>query len=441
MKFVEAIIKKLEDWGVNSAVLIAFLGVGLIIYLFLQVDFSANRTFSFVFLSSPIWLPIVLFLVFFDAWKDYVFLYFTTDQGRVSLEVLIPQEIFKSPLAMEAVLTQLYQTASPDNHIQTYWDGKNPQFTSLELVSTGGQVRFIINAARKKNKHILETHLYAQYPGIEIRELPLDYTAEIPWDLSRYSYFSLHFYKNPKIMAGHPIKTYVDYGLDKDPKEEFKIDPITTMLELLGSIGPGEHMWYQFLIKAHREETFQTGSLFKKPDWKGDIDKEINTIAHREEKTNTDVALDVRLTPGEKDAIVALERSKGKYPFKTYIRTMYIAENDVFQPGERIGAIITSLFNFNDQSRNSFKMAWRTDFNWNWWQDPTGKKKLAWKKRELYEYKRRAFVPKKPEDTGSIMTTEELATMYHFPGQVARTPTLTHIPSKRGEAPSNLPTL
>ncbi len=25
---------------------------------------------------------------------------------------------------------------------------------------------------------------------------------------------------------GYPIKTYVDYGLDKDPKEEYKVDPL-----------------------------------------------------------------------------------------------------------------------------------------------------------------------------------------------------------------------
>ena len=46
-----------------------------------------------------------------------------------------------------------------------------------------------------------------------------------------------------------PIKTYVDFGLDKDPKEEYKTDPLTQMLEVMGSIGKGEHIWYQVLVQ------------------------------------------------------------------------------------------------------------------------------------------------------------------------------------------------
>jgi hypothetical protein len=38
-----------------------------------------------------------------------------------------------------------------------------------------------------------------------------------------------------------------------------------------------------------------------------------------------------------------------------------------------------------------------------------------------------------------ILNTEELATIFHFPGQVAGTPTLERVPSKKAEAPSNLP--
>ena len=37
------------------------------------------------------------------------------------------------------------------------------------------------------------------------------------------------------------------------------------------------------------------------------------------------------------------------------------------------------------------------------------------------------------------MNGEELATLYHLPGAVATTPTLTRIPSKKSEAPANLP--
>jgi hypothetical protein len=38
-----------------------------------------------------------------------------------------------------------------------------------------------------------------------------------------------------------------------------------------------------------------------------------------------------------------------------------------------------------------------------------------------------------------IMNIEELATIYHFPGTVATTPTLTRVEAKKGEPPANLP--
>jgi hypothetical protein len=45
------------------------------------------------------------------------------------------------------------------------------------------------------------------------------------------------------------MKTYVDFGLDKDPKEEYKIDPLTQILETMATCGKGEHFWYQVLIQ------------------------------------------------------------------------------------------------------------------------------------------------------------------------------------------------
>ena len=56
-----------------------------------------------------------------------------------------------------------------------------------------------------------------------------------------------------------PLKTYVDYELDKNPKEEFKIDPIAPLIEFMGSIGKGEHFWYQIILQ---EESSYNGKKF-----------------------------------------------------------------------------------------------------------------------------------------------------------------------------------
>ena len=39
-----------------------------------------------------------------------------------------------------------------------------------------------------------------------------------------------------------------------------------------------------------------------------------------------------------------------------------------------------------------------------------------------------------------VLNTEELATIWHFPGQILRVPTLERIESKEASPPTNLPT-
>lgn len=439
-------IKTLEKFGVDTLYMLVFLAVGFAVFTFFAFGFEAKAIFAFIAGTAPIWLPGITFLLFFESWLHFVQKKFDLSQGRVTLEIRLPQDVFKSPEAMELVLTQLHQTASPDNHWQTYWDGKKPPTYSLELVSRGGDVRFYMNVPKKKFKNLAETQLYAQYPGIEVHELDIDYTAEIPWDRSRFSYFSLHL--GLKKADAYPIKTYLEFGLDRMPKEEEKIDPISGMLETLGSIGPGEYAWIQILITANRKTTFKEGALSESPDWTGEARAEIKKIIENANK-RVGVKVDpekgvflntMSLSGAETETIKAIERSLGKNAFDTAIRAMYIAKNEAFNPGERIGALITGWRNYDDLNRNAIGPRWRTDVDWPWWQDPSGHKREHMKEAELGEYKRRAYTAYTSADTPKVMTTEELATIFHFPGKVAGTPTLARIPSKRAEAPSNLPT-
>ncbi len=441
--FIEVPIAFLEKFGIEVKWILTLGGIGMILFAFSLFNLQSNLLWEFIIGSAPIWLPFVTFLLFFEYWLYFVQKDFYMKQGRTTLEIKLPQEILKSPEAMELVLIQLHQTAAPDNHHQTYWDGKHPPKYGLELVSRGGDVKFYISVPTKKFKNILETQLYAQYPGVEVHELDIDYTAEIPWDTKKFSYFSIHF--GLKKADAYPIKTYIEYGLDKMPEEEEKIDPITPMLEMLGSIAQGEYIWIQILIDANREKTFKEGSLTLSPDWKGEardvIKKIIQDAAKRVGVKDDQMGTNVNqfLTDTEKETIKAIERSLGKNAFNTAIRGMYIAKSEVFNPGERIGALITGWRGYDDLNRNAIGVRWRTDFNWNWWQDPKEVKRTALKKEELHEYKCRRYTHHNDLDTPKVMTTEELATVFHLPGKVANTPTLARIPSKRAEPPANLP--
>jgi len=428
----------LGGFGANVKIILALVGLAMMGVTLYLLNIQMGTTVTYILKTSPIWLPVVTFLLFFEYWLEYVRKEFSMKQGRVTLEIKIPQEIFKSPEAMELVLIQMHQTAAPDNHVETYIDGKHPPKFALELVSRGGDVRFYMNVPRKKFKNMVETQMYAQYPGIEVHELDIDYTAEIPWNSKKYSYFSIHF--GPKKADAYPIKTYIDFGLDSMPKEEEKSDPITSMLEMLGGIGPGEYMWIQIIITAHKETNFKTGTLRLHPDWKDEARAEIKKIIENAQKRiGSENPSLMNLTEAEKDTIKSIERSLSKNPFNVAIRGMYIAESDKYLVGERVPGMITAWRSYDDLNRNAIGVRWRTDVDWPWWQDRHGHHRAAYKKQELDEYKRRVYTHQNHSDDYKVMTTEELATIFHLPGKVAFTPSLARIPSKRAEPPANLP--
>jgi hypothetical protein len=77
-------------------------------------------------------------------------------------------------------------------------------------------------------------------------------------------------------------------------------------------------------------------------------------------------------------------------------------------------------------------------FGWPWQME---KLRTPWITRRLLRYYRqRAYFHPPYQQKPMIMTTEEVATLYHFPSStVATTPTFGRIMSKKAQAPANLP--
>jgi hypothetical protein len=242
----------------------------------------------------------------------------------------------------------------------------------------------------------------------------------------------------------YPIKTYVDYGLDKDPKEEFKIDPMTSVLEYLGSLRKGEQAWIQIIIQAHRKINFKNDAvMFKKGDWKEEVKHEIEEIREESmvEKPGSEFPGMPNPTKGQQNIIAALERSVSKFPFEAAIRGLYIAEKDAFNPIGITGLIGTFRQYSSNDDVNGFKLGWFTDFDYPW-QDFRRMRRTQDEREMLEAFKMRSFFQppfKNFHQSPIILNTEELATIYHFPCSVAATPTFERIPSKRGQAPANLP--
>lgn len=407
----------------------------------------AQDTWGLLFLALPY---VVYFLPFFLAyllWESYLaFIHerYINKEERIMLEIKIPKEITKSPAAMELLLHAFYQTYEGEM-VDQYVKGNVRAWFSLEVASFGGDIHFYFNIP-KFFKDLIEAQTYSQYPEVEIFQVD-DYTEGVtfglpdsPWDIAGWEW------KFSKADV-YPIKTYYDYGLEKDPKEEYKIDPMTPMLEFLGSLRQDEQVWFQILIMGSKDrfpipnkkaKWYNFFSKVEMKSWKDAAENEIKKILKRDEKTE-DVGSWMRLamSPGERNLAEAVERQLGKFGFDVGIRAIY-ASKESLRAITKVG-VGNSIKQFGAPGMNGFKVVPNISGLNNPWEDFRGFRAKRLKKRVFKYFRERAYFYPPASKPPMVMTTEELATIYHFPGKVVTTPTLGRIPSKRGEPPVNLP--
>ena len=393
------------------------------------------RVINVIVLLSPIWGVLFLVIIFWNMWLAYVRADFLSKQEYILLEIELPKEQFKSPLAMELVLNTLNQTGGDGNFIDKYMKGKVRPWFSLELVSIEGNFHFFI-WTRKNFVDLIESQIYSQYPQSKVQEVE-DYTNFLRYSKESFSLWGCEF-KLTKADP-YPIKTYIDYGLDKDPKEEQKIDPITPTIEFLGSIGQKEYIWIQILIRANKKEKTKKGSWFKKTDWRGEAEDLINDLMKRDPKTKASVSeKHPNLTKEENDVISAIQNAIAKPGFDCGIRGIYLAESDKFKPINITG--LTGTFKqYSSANLNGIvPTGGLTIFNYPW-QDFKEIRQNKVRKELFDSYRRRSYFHPPYKKKAFVLSSEELATIFHFPGQVVQTPTFKRIESNRSEPPMNLP--
>ncbi|MEK7621892.1 MAG: hypothetical protein AAB415_01805 [Patescibacteria group bacterium] len=395
--------------------------------------------FSTIGRTAIVWLPIFLIYLAWKLWYYWKQAVYIRGTEWVMLDIRVPREISKSPKAMEVVLGIFAQTYA-GNKWTRFTKGIVRSWFSLELVSLGGKIHFYFYIP-KFFKNVIEAQIYSQYPGVEISETE-DYVSNIPaygTPTSNHKIWGVEFAFSKE--DAYPIKTYVDYGLDKDPKEEFKIDPMTPMLEFLGSITPAEQVWIQILIIATRDRFHKPGTWFGKQGWKKEANILIDKLMKRDQfKSGPDAAIPfgaLALSPGERTVVEAIERSMDKIAFDCGFRGIYLAPKDKFKEVNIVG-LMSSVKQFNSANLNGFKPGFKTGVEESW-HDFHGIRVEKMKRKMFDAYRRRAYFYPPYVGKSMVLNTEELATIYHFPGAVATTPTLTKIESKRGEPPIDLP--
>ncbi|MFA6430245.1 MAG: hypothetical protein WC229_00515 [Candidatus Paceibacterota bacterium] len=446
--------------------------------MFEQFLYSINtglfpNIYTLLLVMLPIAMPFMLFYVFFVMRFRWIQMKFVESQKTCLLEIKLPKEITKSPAAMEIFFSHLQQSGA-GGYAEAYLDGKTRPWFSCELVSIGGEIKFYVWCSQAKFKNIVEAQLYAQFPNIEIFEAKEDYTKNIPYDPDKYFTYGVQYALTKS--DPFPIKTYIDYGLDADQKDEYKIDPMSAVIEFLGSMKKSENIWIQILLQKHEPEGWKHGVMKidkdpKKANWffkfliylfgrskslKEEVKKEIEDIKKASIIEVPGKEMSFKLpnpSKGQQEVIAALERSASKIPFDCMVRGLYIAESTGMNP-VNIGGLINSFRQYSSQTLNGFKPGYRTDmsdeykdvvrFFFPFWTNHMNKKIAKRKKKIFHAYKLRSFFQWPYKNLGDkppfVLTTEELATIFHFPsGIVSQTPTLNRVPSKKSEAPANLP--
>lgn len=396
---------------------------------------------------GPIFITAVLAILLWFFYRRYIQERWISRLEWNLLEIKIPKDIPRSPEAMELILHSMWQQGGLSTWTAKFIKGAVLMWFSLEIVSDGGTIHFYIRTPSKFKDFII-SQIYAQYPQAEISEAE-DYTRKQPLYErdGEFDMFGTDFKLDKP--DPYPIKTYVDFGLDKAVTldEEQKVDPLNQVLEFMGSIGPGEKLWLQYIVRYHPKRYKLKGSSIKKRDWISeakDLKKDlIKEFAEVEDPGSGKKKIDMnQMTAGEKKIIEAIERSTTKAGFDVGMRMIYHAPKEHFT-GPRISGLLTVFKGFGSNDLNSIKPVGGTmtsvDYAW----EDINNIRLENRRRKIYKaYVERGYFyapyynrKRKP----FVLNVEELATVFHFPSRATVTPGVERVSVRKAEPPVNLP--
>lgn len=417
----------------------------------------------FTFRFWWVWVPLILGMAAYREWFGYQRTKYLAGMKWVLLELIPPPDIpFSSPKAADSLFAGLHGMYGINLAWKPqFFTGKVPDWFSFETVSNGGEIHFYIRCPEGQRNHV-ESLVFAQYPEAEIRVAD-DYIALIPehLDLAQYDTvgMEMEFTKDP----AYPIKTYQEFEEAGGKDEYARLDPIAPLVEIMSALRPSEHLWVQYVLRPTGGEWAKAGQkvidkIIGKEEKKEEpplagVFKAIDTtlgIAPEEKKEEKKQFSIQNITPAQKAVLERVEYKLAHLAFKVGIRILYVARKDVFN-GSRTATVAGMFKQLYNNSMNTFKPG-----NGTWdagalaWIFPSGKgffaaQRVAEKKKAIYaNYRRRSFPHKYLDDDepelGVILTTEELATLWHLPGLNVKAPLLPRVQAKKGQPPALLPT-
>lgn len=416
--------------------------------------------------TAFLWAPVILMYVGLNLWHHFVTERFILGMTWTLFEIHVPRDVEKSPMAMELIFTNAMYHASGKGFWDIWIVGAPHFWFSLEIAGVDGSVRFYVRTP-SRIRDLVETQIYAQYPQAKVREAD-DYTLAVPYDAPNKDWMVWGCEYVLKEHDALPIRTYVDYGLDKpSDKEDLKIDPLTPTIEFLGSLHRGQQIWIQHVIRPSLKPYHGHGGHHQ--CWVEEAHDEMNRIMepYSEEYFQTAAGRETKSGPTAKrytlpkpieDKVEKIRGKIMKLGFDVGIRVIavgdarYCSEFD-FKNICRASRLLFRQYAAPDG--NSFVRMNGTGYDTQY-ADPTGKGGQNIKNRALNWYRHRFFYHpplwhsisypwfislfyKNNQPKYSVLNVEEIATIFHFPGQVSQAPSFKRVESRTAKPPANLP--
>ena len=297
----------------------------------------------------------------------------------VLLEVALPRE---NEIKIDAAEQMFSSLASIGGKSGFFSFTQIPNWLSFEIVAQPGNIRFYV--AVPKNLHdLIEKQINGSYPDAEVKVVD---EYNIFSETGSVSFASLKLKSAPY----YPIKVFKD----------LPVDPLSQITSVLAKMGEGEGAVIQLLIAPASSKWRSLGRKYVSKTKKAEANPETAKYA-------TDAK-----------SLEAIENKLSKPGFNMTIRIV-VSSTTKESADAHLGNIV-GAFTQVASEQNGFK-----------------KDKIWFKRNFMIDFIYRYFPL---FGVHSVLTSEELATIYHFPNKAITTPGVYHLTAKRAPAPAQTPT-
>ncbi len=299
----------------------------------------------------------------------------------VTLQVAVPRDNEVKIDAMEQLFSSLYTLYRGKANWFDWQFLKVQDHVAFEIVGMPGDIRFYVTVAHK-NKELLEKQIHGTYPGAMITEVE---------DFNIFSEDGEVAFASLKLKFGNyfPIKIFRDLA----------VDPLALLTSSIAKLSEHEAAVIQFIVAPADSKWRLLGRRFVSKTKKNEADPE-------KAKFNVDAK-----------TLEAIENKISKPGFNVSIRIVANAPDKaraklILDNIKSAFAQFSSDQNFITSDRIRIPSFFMTDFIYRY--QPMFKK-------------------------ASVLTSEELATVFHFPNKSIETPNIFWLNAKRAPAPQEVP--